>query len=79
MATVCSDQASEAHCFPRLSHCYTSHNMKLMREIDLRSDTMTRPNCQMRQAMFDAVVGDDVYGEDPTVSGLISGGGRRRM
>lgn len=36
--------------------------------IDLRSDTLTRPDVRMRQAMFDAEVGDDGYGEDPTVN-----------
>ncbi len=35
--------------------------------IDFRSDTVTKPVDGMRRAMFDAVVGDDVYGEDPTV------------
>lgn len=35
--------------------------------IDIRSDTVTRPNATMRRAMADAVVGDDVYGDDPTV------------
>ncbi len=35
--------------------------------IDLRSDTVTRPTPIMRRAMADAEVGDDVYGEDPTV------------
>ncbi|HEX9950417.1 MAG TPA: GntG family PLP-dependent aldolase [Rubricoccaceae bacterium] len=35
--------------------------------IDLRSDTVTRPTAAMRRAMADAEVGDDVYGEDPTV------------
>jgi threonine aldolase len=38
--------------------------------IDLRSDTVTRPTPAMRQAMFTAEVGDDVYGEDPTVARL---------
>ncbi|MDA1191741.1 MAG: GntG family PLP-dependent aldolase [Candidatus Poribacteria bacterium] len=38
--------------------------------IDLRSDTMTRPTPQMREAMANAVVGDDIYGEDPTVTEL---------
>ncbi|GGK69440.1 threonine aldolase family protein [Ornithinimicrobium pekingense] len=37
---------------------------------DLRSDTLTRPTAAMRQAMVDAAVGDDVYGEDPTVAEL---------
>ncbi len=38
--------------------------------IDLRSDTVTRPTAAMRAAMLDAEVGDDVYGEDPTVNAL---------
>ena len=38
--------------------------------VDLRSDTVTRPTPEMRRAMADAVVGDDVYGEDPTVNAL---------
>ncbi len=38
--------------------------------IDLRSDTVTRPNAKMRAAMASAEVGDDVYGEDPTVNRL---------
>lgn len=37
---------------------------------DLRSDTVTRPTEAMRQAMFDAHLGDDVYGDDPTVNAL---------
>lgn len=36
--------------------------------IDLRSDTVTRPVPQMRRAIADAVVGDDVFGDDPTVN-----------
>jgi len=38
--------------------------------IDLRSDTVTRPSPGMRRAMVEAEVGDDVYGEDPTVNRL---------
>jgi len=38
--------------------------------IDLRSDTVTRPPDGMRRAMYEAEVGDDVYGEDPTVNRL---------
>jgi threonine aldolase len=41
-----------------------------MRKIDLRSDTVTRPGAAMRDAMARAEVGDDVYGEDPTVNRL---------
>ncbi|GAC1465925.1 MAG: GntG family PLP-dependent aldolase [Chloroflexota bacterium] len=40
------------------------------RPIELRSDTFTRPTRAMRQAMYDAEVGDDVWGEDPTVHRL---------
>ena len=38
--------------------------------IDLRSDTVTRPGAGMRRAMHDAEVGDDIYGEDPSVNKL---------
>ncbi len=38
--------------------------------IDLRSDTVTLPTDEMRTAMYEAVLGDDVYGEDPTVNEL---------
>ncbi len=38
--------------------------------IDLRSDTVTRPSAAMREAMSRAIVGDDVFGEDPTVNRL---------
>jgi len=38
--------------------------------VDLRSDTVTRPTPAMRRAMADAEVGDDAYGEDPTVNAL---------
>lgn len=41
-----------------------------MRYIDLRSDTVTQPSPEMRQAMHMAEVGDDVYGEDPSISRL---------
>lgn len=45
-----------------------------MKWVDLRSDTVTRPTSAMRAAMVAAEVGDDVYGEDPTVNAL-----QRRM
>ena len=38
--------------------------------IDLRSDTVTRPTEEMRRAMYEAEVGDDVYRDDPTVERL---------
>jgi len=41
-----------------------------MKIIDLRSDTVTQPSPAMRDAMAGAAVGDDVYGEDPTVNAL---------
>ncbi|MBT8370139.1 MAG: low-specificity L-threonine aldolase [Deltaproteobacteria bacterium] len=41
-----------------------------MRIVDLRSDTMTRPTPAMRKAMAEAEVGDDVFGEDPTINKL---------
>ncbi len=41
-----------------------------MKLIDLRSDTVTQPTPAMRRAMADAEVGDDVYGEDPTINRL---------
>ena len=45
--------------------------------IDLRSDTVTQPTPAMRAAMARAEVGDDVYGEDPTVNALQAAPGRR--
>jgi len=41
-----------------------------MKIIDLRSDTVTRPTPEMREAMYRAEVGDDVFGDDPTVNRL---------
>jgi threonine aldolase len=46
------------------------HLKTLTGVVDLRSDTVTRPTPEMRRAMAEAVVGDDVYGEDPTVNRL---------
>ena len=46
--------------------------MSLMTLVDLRSDTLTKPSPAMREAMAHAEVGDDVYGEDPTVNSLES-------
>jgi threonine aldolase len=43
-----------------------------MSPVDLRSDTLTKPSPAMREAMATAEVGDDVYGEDPTVNSLES-------
>ena len=41
-----------------------------MQPIDLRSDTVTKPTEEMRQAMYRAEVGNDAYGDDPTVNEL---------
>ena len=41
-----------------------------MKIIDLRSDTVTLPTPAMREAIYQAEVGDDVFGEDPTVNQL---------
>ena len=41
-----------------------------MKRIDLRSDTVTQPSAAMREAMARAEVGDDVFGDDPTVNQL---------
>ncbi len=41
-----------------------------MKQIDLRSDTVTKPSAEMLEVMVKAPVGDDVYGEDPTINKL---------
>jgi threonine aldolase len=51
--------------------------VEIMRLIDLRSDTVTRPTAAMRRAMAEAEVGDDVFGEDPTVRRLEALGAAR--
>ena len=38
--------------------------------IDFRSDTVTKPSAEMKDAMFSAPVGDDVFAEDPTINEL---------
>ena len=40
------------------------------RIVDLRSDTFTQPSPEMREAIYKAELGDDVFGEDPTVNRL---------
>lgn len=49
---------------------YKTTYTSLMEIIDLRSDTVTQPTQEMRDAMANAEVGDDVYGEDPTINRL---------
>ena len=41
-----------------------------MNVIDLRSDTVTKPTAKMREVIFNAEVGDDIYGEDPSINEL---------
>lgn len=55
---------------PESSHQQTARPDMPAAWVDLRSDTVTRPTQAMRQAMAEAEVGDDVYGEDPTVRKL---------
>jgi threonine aldolase len=52
------------------AHVQTPQQKKSAKSVDLRSDTVTRPTAEMRRAMAEAEVGDDVYGEDPTVNRL---------
>ena len=57
---------------PKLAHpepAQTSEH-KTKAALDFRSDTVTRPTPEMRRAMAEAEVGDDVYGEDPTINRL---------
>ncbi|EFO84217.1 hypothetical protein CRE_15084 [Caenorhabditis remanei] len=49
---------------------YTQKSNKTHKSIDLRSDTVTVPSTEMRKAMAEAIVGDDVYGEDTTTTRL---------
>eukprot|EP00117_Sycon_ciliatum_P040819 scpid95384/ scgid29937/ L-allo-threonine aldolase; L-allo-threonine acetaldehyde-lyase len=63
--------AASAHQYPRRQamSSMTSSPMSA-RRVDLRSDTVTEPTEDMRQAMLSAPVGDDVYGDDPSVDKL---------
>src|SRR6059036_1425152 len=58
-------RAGESRCAS-----YTRAHMGATGFVDLRSDTVTRPSERMRRAMFEAEVGDDWYGDDPTVNRL---------
>ena len=48
----------------------TSGKLPVVKRIDLRSDTVTQPTAEMRSVMAAADVGDDVYGEDPSINRL---------
>ncbi|ETO06892.1 hypothetical protein RFI_30498, partial [Reticulomyxa filosa] len=57
----------------KYSHNFNTRSLQTKiyeKKIDLRSDTVTLPTAAMRQAMLESKVGDDVYGEDPTVNSL---------
>src|SRR5262249_9176191 len=64
--------AAHSHVMKRDAAELTPHRRPIPAKdgIDLRSDTVTTPSPQMRRAMFQAEVGDDSYGEDPTVRAL---------
>ena len=53
-------QTKNLHCRMEVKELYTQYN------IDLRSDTVTRPTAAMYEAMMNAPIGDDVMSEDPT-------------
>src|SRR5919197_3122811 len=57
---------------PHLHRCARPplRTVSTVRVVDLRSDTLTMPSPEMRRAMHDAELGDDVFGEDPTVNRL---------
>src|SRR5659263_258813 len=54
----------------RASGAAVEESARVLPPVDLRSDTVTKPTPEMRRAMAEAEVGDDVYGEDPTVNRL---------
>ncbi|XP_015373180.1 PREDICTED: probable low-specificity L-threonine aldolase 2 [Diuraphis noxia] len=56
------------YTFKTLKLVPSDNDLQQSEVIDLRSDTVTKPDVRMRQAMFDAEVGDDGYGEDPTIN-----------
>src|SRR6201985_2299518 len=55
---------------PSMSYPTLSASASSSAEVDLRSDTVTRPSAAMLAAMTSAPVGDDVWGDDPTVNRL---------
>src|SRR6267378_6918535 len=65
-----SRHAAASHPRQRDPPAFEDPEMPPSPAVDLRSDTVTRPTAAMRQAIAQAVVGDDVYGDDPTVKAL---------
>ncbi|MFD7876707.1 low-specificity L-threonine aldolase [Streptomyces sp. NPDC059766] len=70
MPTTDSARAADADEVPRAVNTADASPDRPGRPIDLRSDTVTRPGEAMRRAMAEAEVGDDVFGDDPTVNAL---------
>lgn len=70
MPTTDSARASDAADVSRAVNAADAALGESGRLIDLRSDTVTRPGEAMRRAMAEAEVGDDVFGDDPTVNAL---------
>ena len=64
-----ADAPDPASGFARIPFDATLYSAP-MTALDLRSDTVTQPTAEMRRAMAAAEVGDDVWGEDPTVNAL---------
>src|SRR5271170_279402 len=69
-ATTYRPDAAEIKPYNRRFSEITAVTMNPSESVDLRSDTVTRPSPGMRAAMAAAEVGDDVYGDDPTVNRL---------
>ncbi|MFI5992361.1 low-specificity L-threonine aldolase [Streptomyces sp. NPDC051362] len=65
-AARAADAADVSHAANETGAAYGASG----RPVDLRSDTVTRPSDAMRRAMAEAEVGDDVFGDDPTVNAL---------
>src|SRR6266849_7167858 len=61
-------RVAQPETLPTLDKKRSDKKIKAM--LDFRSDTVTKPTPEMRRAMAEAEVGDDVYGEDPTVNRL---------
>src|SRR5229473_4616043 len=61
-------RVAQPETLPTLDKKTSDKKIKAM--LDFRSDTVTKPTAEMRRAMAEAEVGDDVYGEDPTVNRL---------
>src|SRR5229473_4740009 len=61
-------RVAQPETLPTLDKKTSDKKIKAM--LDFRSDTVTKPTPEMRQAMAEAEVGDDVYGEDPTINRL---------